>query len=142
MEEPLEQPPSIHGREDSGGVETAMVLSQFGRSLGAARRGYIQFMKDGGMERYYETVDQRFLGDEGFIEQVGKREIEIKGPRISFGRLVEAVAEVHGVRAAVLAGLGRQRGWLKARGMLVYLGREWARLKVKELGRGFTGIHP
>jgi len=39
-------------------------------------------------------VDQRFLGDEGFIEQVekrteGKREIEIKGPRISFGRLVD-----------------------------------------------------
>ena len=51
----------------------------------------------GHVGRCYETVDQRFLGDEEFIEEVeqraAKREIQVKGPRIAFGQLLQAVPE-------------------------------------------------
>lgn len=60
----------------------------------------------GHVERYYETVDQRFLGDEEFIEDVRRQtprgEIEVRGRRIAFGKLLEAVAEEYGTRADVL----------------------------------------
>jgi len=47
------------------------------------------------VERFYETVEQRFLGDEKFIEQVEKKKtgepVKIK---IKFPRLAERVAAV------------------------------------------------
>ena len=92
----------------------------------------------GHIEGYYEVVDQRFLGDEEFIEQVDTRaqgrEVEVKGPKVPFGRLLEAVAKEHEVKPGDLTGRGRQRQWVRARAMLVYLAREWSRVTSKELG--------
>jgi chromosomal replication initiation ATPase DnaA len=91
----------------------------------------------GHVDRYYEVVDQRFLGDEAFIERVDKRaqgrEIETKGPKVPFGRLLEAMVKEHGVGSSELTGLERQRRWVRARAMLVYLAREWTELTSKEL---------
>jgi len=44
-------------------------------------------------------------------------------------------AAVYGTSEKELSQSGRQRKWVKARSMLVYLGREWGRVSVKELGR-------
>jgi hypothetical protein len=58
-------------------IERAFVFAQFGRKSAQARAAYRSFMKDGlgtgHSERYYETVDQRFLGDEDFIREVEKQ---------------------------------------------------------------------
>jgi putative transposase len=131
------------GEKTPVAIETALVLKQFGKGLNQARRGYVGFMEDGigigHVESYYETVDQRFLGDEEFIQEVDKRaagrEIEPRGAKIAFDRLLEAVAKEHGTRSDVLVRPGRERGWARARAMLVYLGREWSGLKAKELGK-------
>lgn len=122
-------------------VDTTLVLGQFGRAFGPARRAYRTFAEEGlgqGHDaRYYEIVDQRFLGDEGFIGRVDRqakgREIEVKGAKISFGRLLDVVANEHEVGAGELTGTGRQRKWVRARAMLVYLAREWSRMTSKEL---------
>ena len=122
-------------------IDTKLVLGQFGRALGQARLAYRKFMEEGigegHIDRYYEVVDQRFLGDEEFIEQVDKRaqgrEVTARGPRVPFGRLLEAVAKEHRVGANELTGPGRRRQWVRARAMLVYLAREWSKLASKKL---------
>jgi REP element-mobilizing transposase RayT len=122
-------------------VDTKLVLGRFGRALGQARRAYRKFVEEGigqGHEdRYYEVVDQRFLGDENFLEKVHKQarggEVEVKGPKVPFGRLLEAVAKEHRVTTGDLTGPGRQRRWVRARAMLVYLAREWSEVTCKEL---------
>lgn len=124
------------------GVETSLVLGEFGKKIGQARRSYLQFVRGsigiGHEDKYYETVDQRLLGGEQFIETVDrkterKREIEDRALSVQFSDLLDAVAEVHGVEPRVLVLGGRQRAWFSARAMLVYLGREWSGIKAKEL---------
>jgi len=126
------------------GVETSGVLGEFGRVLSKARQQYMSFMKEGlgqgHQESYYETVDQRFLGDERFIEEVeskteGRGDIEARGPRVTLRRLVEGVAAERKIDQKALVNAGRQRQWVRARGMLVYLARGWCGVSAKELGR-------
>lgn len=94
---------------------------------------------DGHREEFYDTLDQRFLGNQGFVEEVQEKagagaEIEVRRPRVGFSELVRAVAKEHGVDSIMLVQRGRGRRWVRARSMLVYLGREWSRLRAKELG--------
>ncbi len=92
--------------------------------------------------RYYETVDQRLLGDERFIAAVdrrtgGKREIHRSRVRVPFAEVVRAVATAHGLDPGLLYGRGRQRNTVPARAMGVYLGREWSGVPTRELARQF-----
>lgn len=131
------------GKPSAVQVDTEAVLGQFGSTLGAARRGYQRFIKEGFKqghdEKYYETIDQRFLGEERFLSQVAERsearEVEIRGNKVSFARLLEAIAQAHDVKSAVLLRPGRQRRWVAMRAQLVYLARQRCRLTTKELGR-------
>ena len=124
-------------------VDTQEVLCQFGSQVGTARQGYRRFlqegMKQGHDEKYYRTVDQRFLGEDSFLQEVAQRseakEIEIKGKRASFARLLAAVCAVRKVDSKALLQAGRQRQWVAARAQLVYLAREWSGMTTKELGR-------
>jgi len=122
-------------------VDTQEVLNQFGSRLGTARRAYQRFMEDGMKqgheEKYYQTHDQRFLGDEEFVKEVAQRteakEVEIEAKKVGFARLLQAVCAVHEVDSKNLLQAGRQRRWVAARAQLVYLAREWCGLTAKEL---------
>ena len=124
-------------------VDTQEVLRQFGNQIGTARRAYQRFieegMKQGHNEKYYQILDQRFLGEDSFVQEVARRteakEIEIKGKPASFVRLLEAVCAVRKVDSKALLQAGRQRQWVAARAQLVYLAREWSEITTKELGR-------
>ena len=125
-------------------VETSTVLEQFGNRVGKARESYLQFIaegkENGHQERYYQTTDQRFLGDEGFVEQVGKkagkdREVDAKVRRVAFVRLLEVLAKYYKIKADTLTQAGRQRKWVRASSMLVYFAREWSGMSAKELGK-------
>ena len=131
------------GRPSPVRVETALVLGQFSRRVGPARKAYQQFLAEGlsrgHQAQYYEVVDQRFLGDPRFVETVqqrvgGKGEIALGGPAVAFPQLVDAIAQAHHVEPQRLLGPSRHRGWGHARAMLVYLAREWGRMSTKELG--------
>ncbi len=146
--DPWRYPWSSHrvymGDDCSVGIEKSLVLGQFGKTEGRARRAYLRFMREGVRikheERYYEAVDQRFLGDERFIERIGSRtegkgEIEKRGKKIPFSELVGVVAKEYGVDPDILLGRGLNRSLSGARLMLVYLGREWSRISNRELAR-------
>jgi hypothetical protein len=45
--------------------------------------------------------------------------------------------KAYGATEKDLVQVGRQRKWVTARSMLVFLGREWGRVSVKELGTRF-----
>jgi REP-associated tyrosine transposase len=125
-------------------IEISVVLGELAKSVGQARRAYLRFMAEGRgsghQPDYYDVRDQRFLGDSDFVEQIdervgGEREIEVPGPRAKFSQLLHLTAQGYGVSERNLVQPGRQRQWVRARSMLVYLAREWVRTSVKEIGR-------
>lgn len=132
------------GRSSPTLVSTASVLGSFHRQVGPARQAYRRFMQEGlahgHQDRFYETVDQRFLGDERFIEEADRRtaaarEVTVRPRRIGFGILLTAVATVYAVPARAILAPGRKRALVPARELLVYLAREWGHLSTRELGR-------
>lgn len=126
-------------------VETHEVLNLFHRQGGPARQAYLKFMKEGqGLkheDKYYDVVDQRFLGDEKFLDKIERRvtaspeRLPRKGPKVSWPRLLAAVADVTDLDADALVEPGRQRVRVAPRALLVYLAREWNGLSSKELGQ-------
>jgi hypothetical protein len=124
-------------------LDTALVLEQLGNSARRARNAYRKFIEDGqplGHEqRYYDTVDQRFLGDEKFVQQIAERapqgDVKPRGPKIRFEKLLHAVAQVHGCEAKDISARGRQRAWAKPRAQLAYLAREWCAMSTIEIAR-------
>jgi putative transposase len=125
-------------------VETSAILEQFHRQVGPARKAYRRFLQEGlgtgHQAHYYEAVDQRFLGDERFLAEIqekakAKHEVTVKGPRVHFTRILQAMATVTGHSPDLLVQTGRQRDRVAARALLVYAGQEWSGLSVKELGR-------
>jgi chromosomal replication initiation ATPase DnaA len=95
-------------------------------------------MGTGHEEKYYQTADQRFLGDEQFVEEIASRakdkEVQPGGPRVSFERLQAALAEEYGIDLEALVGTGRRKEWVQARRQLVWLARQWAKMTTRELG--------
>ena len=125
-------------------VEAGTVLESFHRQVGPARQAYRQFLRaglsQGHQAQYYETVDQRFLGDERFLGDIQRKtalthEVTVEGPKVPFSRLLPAVAQTTGISIARLLRAGRQRDGVESRAFLVYAAREWSGLTVKELGR-------
>jgi putative transposase len=132
------------GKESLVKIESAAVLGELAKSVGQARRAYLRFMAEGKgsghRADYYDVQDQRFLGDERFVEQIderirAEREIELPHPRAQFSKLLHLTAEAYGVTERDLVQAGRQRKWVRARSMLVYMAREWGRASVKEISR-------
>jgi chromosomal replication initiation ATPase DnaA len=122
-------------------VETGLVLRQLGNTAAQALKAYRHFIDDGRHqghdERYYQAVDQKFLGDEKFIEQIAeltpRREIRLGVRKVSFEVLLHAVAQVHNCKPKDLTVAGRRRTWAKPRAQLVYLARKWCALKAVEI---------
>lgn len=132
------------GRSSPVQVSTAAVLGSFHRQVGPARHAYRRFMQDGlshgHQARFYATVDQRFLGDERFIEEADRRtaatrDVTIRPTRVAFATLLNAVATAYAVTPRAILAPGRQRVLVPPRAMLVYLAREWSQLTTRELGR-------
>lgn len=101
-----------------------------GHTKAQGSKAYRKFIDEGRHqghdERYYQAVDQRFLGDEKFIEQIAE---------VSFEVLLRAVAQVYGCKPRDLTAAGRRRTWAKSRAQLAYLAREWCAMKAVEIAR-------
>lgn len=123
-------------------VETSLVLRQFGAHLGAARRAYVAFvakgLADGHQAKFYDEVDQRFLGDRELVREApltmrGNLQAEAQRPNPPFDLLVRAVAQACGAEPHLLLHQDRRRHWLKSRALLAYLARVWSGLDIREL---------
>jgi hypothetical protein len=88
----------------------------------------------GHVDRFYETVEQRFLGDDRFVDQVErkKKQKEPAKIKVKLPRLVAGVA-VYGIETGRLLGTERKRSWMGPRSLLVYAVREWCGIKAKVL---------
>ena len=135
--------PAYLGRKGPVAVDTTLVLGQLGNSASQASKAYRKLIDEGrGLghdERYYETVDQRFLGDEDFIEKIVEQapqaEIRTGARKVRFEHLLRAVAMVHGCEGKELLAEGRQRAWARPRAQLAYLARECCSMKAIEIAR-------
>lgn len=107
---PLEYPWSSHKYyikwEKGGGlVDSEYVLKILGENRRKAMKAYQDYMEDQGMlrrEEVYAAVDQRIVGDEGFVEEVRRRinRSDIQGRRrylYSLSEIGKAVEEIYAV---------------------------------------------
>ena len=139
----MEQPSCIYREPWAGRRRHCTGSGTVREPAGQGRKAYRKFIEDGQSlgheERYYQAVDQRFLGDEKFIqrlvERVPQAEVRPGGRKVRFERLLSAVAEVHGGEAKDLVSSGRQRAWVKPRAQLAYLARAWSGMKAIEIAR-------
>lgn len=124
-------------------LNTGFVLEQFHRQVGPARQAYREFLREGLRQghqaHYYETVDQRFLGDNTFLDSVQRQsqhphEISLKERPVPFPRVLRAVAEATGTTVASLVEASRQREFVAPRAFLVYAARIWSDITMRELG--------
>ena len=107
------------------------VLPQWGKSRAQAVLGYRRFVRDGlnhgHRDDLYEVVDQRYLGDEAFVEKVEQREPENEAPQIVEIRWTEIrdrVCKQFGFPAAAVLHRGRAREIVRIRRIMAWVGRE------------------
>jgi REP element-mobilizing transposase RayT len=136
---PEEYPWSSHGSyvgqaTGRGIVDSELVLGIFSEDRRKASRAYREYMGEKGIlkrEEVYATVDQRILGDEGFVEEVKTRtgRSDVPGRRrhlYTLSEIARAVEEMYGVTLAQL----REKG----RGEELGLGRRIMSLVAREYG--------
>ena len=124
-------------------IEEDFVLGQFGKRKSLARRRYRRFvleeLQSGHQEKYYEVKDQRFLGEDSFIDDI---EIE-KGDRentvydLPIEVIAQEVSTATGVAQDRLYSLTRCREGAHGRSMVAYLARVISGCMVVDVARYF-----
>ncbi len=134
---------SYLGKGGEGLIDEGFVLDQFGPNRSLARRRYQQFVWEGistgHEEKYYQLKDQRYLGEESFIDRI---EIENKDPEnwvydISLGAISQEVSRTTGIREDKFYSVTRDREGAHGRGIVAYLARVMSGYTVKEIGGHF-----
>ncbi|OGL04801.1 MAG: hypothetical protein A3I03_11135 [Candidatus Rokubacteria bacterium RIFCSPLOWO2_02_FULL_68_19] len=132
------------GRPSPVTVETSFVLRQFAPRLGQARRAYLAFLANGLAQAdqpwYEDAGGQRVLGGEEVIRKAVRMLAPDRGAagsatEVPFDSLLRAVAGACGVTPANLLQPDRRRDMVNPRAMLVFLAREWSRLRNDDRGR-------
>ena len=124
-------------------VDEDFVLSQFGEKQSLARRRYRQFVLEGlamgHQKKYYEVKDQRYLGEDEFIDEIERQKsssypgiFEIPMKDISM-----EVADKMAIPRDRLYSSTRNRMGAYGRAIVAYLAREVTGSLVKDIGRHF-----
>ena len=147
VKDPSEYPWSSYREYLKGGsvglVDSGLVLKQFSNVKGRAIREYVRFVGErvgvGHRDDLYRVRDQRFLGDESFVERVGRQRSD--GPcyvyDISIQELVVHVSSGFGVPAGTLCSVTRNREGAWGRGIVGYMGKKLCDYSVKSLAEYF-----
>ena len=129
VEDPAEYPWSGHraylGQDHLPWLHTERVLSQFGRSLGDARRRYREFVAAGvagnhRSEFHVGNEDPRVLADDQFLERVLGKAVGSAAPPTR-DAIIETVCRRYGVTPEALASRSRLRRLSKARALTGWL---------------------
>jgi putative transposase len=134
---------SYLGKAKQGLVEEDFVLGQFGKKKSLARRRYRRFVLEalhsGHQEKYYEVKDQRFLGEDSFIDGIeverGDREVPVYDIPIEV--IAQEVSRATGVGRDRLYSLTRSREGAQGRSMVGYLARVISAYMVKDVACHF-----
>ena len=139
----MEQSLGVSGTEGSGRCGHGLGLGTIWKVTSPGLQGlpqvYRRWARLGHEEHYYRAIDQRFLGDEKFVQRISERapqsEIRPRRPKIQFETLLHAMAQVHDCQAKELTAKGRRRAWVGPRVQLAYLAREWCGMKTTGIAR-------
>jgi len=128
--------------EEKRGVSVDAVLKQFSGKRGEAIRRYRKFiddgLKEGHRQDYYQVIDQRFLGDEDFVEQAHEKAEEPE-PRlavdIDLKDIVSVVCDEFGIRSERVPQREKSREVSQLRWIIAKLAAEEADYRLVELAR-------
>lgn len=129
------------GRDDL--LDKDLVLRQFGKGKYLARREYRQFVLDGlpmgHQKKYYEVKDQRYLGEEEFIDQIERIKTSAESAlfAISLEDIVLEVVNQMAIARDRLYSLTRDRMGAYGRAIVAYLARKLTGSLVKDIARHF-----
>ena len=134
---------SYMGKGKGDLLDKELVMSQFGKGRNQARRRYRQFVLDGlplgHQKKYYEVKDQRYLGDDEFIDQIER--IKTSADPALFEIPLEDIAmEVvnhMAIRRDRMYSLTRDRLGAHGRAIVGYLARKLTGSLVKDIARHF-----
>jgi len=134
---------SYLGKVKDGLIEEDLVLGQFCEKKSLARRRYRRFVLEelhsGHQEKYYEVKDQRFLGEDSFIDriEVEKRDREDAVYDIPIEVIAQEVSRTTRIARDRLYSLTRSREGAHGRSMVAYLARVISGYMVMDVARHF-----
>ena len=134
---------SYLGKGSQGVMDTEFVLGQFGKNKSVGRRKYREFilegLESGHQEKFYEVKDQRYLGEEKFINRIEdeKRDRKSVVYEIPMEVIVGEVSKACGVTIDRLYSLSYERKGAHGRGIVGYLARGLAGQMVKDIAEHF-----
>jgi REP element-mobilizing transposase RayT len=147
--DPLDYPWSSHrayldGRQDSL-IKRETVLSCFG-SRKSAISNYLDFvmrsLQEGRQDRFYQVKDQRFLGEEEFIEKIeqkiGSPQSDVRKSKVTLEAIIKLVCEQTSVEEEVLRLSSRNRKCAQTRYLIGYLARGIGGCRVKDVAEYFN----
>ncbi len=133
VKDPSEYPWSSYREYLKGGkgevVDSSFVLPQFSDNKGRAIREYVRFVKNqipvGHREDLYQVRDQRFLGDEDFVERVvsERKDGNSYSYDLPIQELVSCVGSVFGISVETICSMTRNREGAWGRAMVGYVGK-------------------
>ena len=107
------------------------VLLHWGKGRAQAIAGYRRFVLDGITDGHrddlYKVIDQRYLGDDGFVERVEEWEPEREERQIveiSWAEIKDRVCKQFGLPASAVLHRGRAREIVRVRRVMAWVGRE------------------
>ena len=130
---------SYLGRRGDDLIDEGFVLGQFSGNKSLARRRYRRFVWEeipsGHQEKYYEVKDQRYLGEDSFINQIeaerGKGENWVY--EVPLEAISQEVSRVTGITEDRLYSATREREGARGRGLVAYLAMTVSDYMVKEI---------
>lgn len=130
--------------DGKGWIAVEEVLPQWGRSRKQAVATYRRFVRDGFQEGHredlYHVVDQRYLGEESFVEKVEERIADRETPQvvdIRWAEVRDSVCRQFGVPPSVVLHRDRRRENVRIKRVMAWVGREVGGFSNGEIAREF-----
>ncbi len=134
---------SYLGKGGKGLIDEGFVLEQFGGSGSLGRKRYREFvwegMRGGHEEKYYRVKDQRYLGEDGFIDRIEREKERLRDwiYDIPLEAISDEVSGATGIGEGKLYSVTRDREGALGRGIVAYLARGVSDYTVREIGEHF-----
>jgi putative transposase len=124
-------------------IDTEWILSQFSGNRTEAVRSYKEFVLDGighgHREDLYAVTEQRYLGNEQFVERV-TRTIEDDRPTrngIQIEEIEEAVCRNYNLPLELLQSSSKERRGSFGRAIVAYVGQELGHLRLNQIAQRY-----
>jgi len=118
------------------------VLPRWGRRRSEAVAAYQRFVREGVKEGHradlYEVVDQRYLGDDAFVQEVTGRLKNEEPPQavaVTWEEICKGVLHQFGVSAGAAMDRGKERGAVRIKRVMAWVGREVGGLTNREMAQ-------